>query len=123
MERWQRLCPLAEIGEGQARGFDPLGQGRDSLFALRSAGRVRVYRNSCPHLDVPLPYRKDRYLSADGTRIVCYAHGAQFLPESGMCIYGPCLGEQLSALPWREVEGWLEVEVSRLPIHHIRTCD
>jgi nitrite reductase/ring-hydroxylating ferredoxin subunit len=40
------LCRLDELGEGQARGFDPGGIGRDTLFAVRAAG-VRVYRNSC----------------------------------------------------------------------------
>lgn len=31
----QPLCRLNELEEGQARGFDPLAQGRDSVFALR----------------------------------------------------------------------------------------
>lgn len=125
------LCLLDELVEGQARGFDPLHTGKDSLFALRHVGEVRVYRNSCPHLDVRLEYRKDRFLSADGSRIVCYAHGAQFLPDSGLCVYGPCLGERLSALQWRVDGGWLVLdagqlaveEVSRLTIHRIPTSD
>ena len=129
------LCPLDDLQEGQALGFDPLQRGRDSVFALIHQGQPRIYRNSCPHLDVRLEYRKDRFLSADGQLIVCYAHGAQFLPESGECVYGPCLGQQLEALPWRVEEGWLVLqmpvteanpppfEVSRLQIHHIPTRD
>lgn len=109
-----RLCRVDELVEGQARGFDPLQRGRDSVFALRHQGVVRVYLNRCPHLAVPLPYRKDRYLSADGQRIVCYAHGAQFLPDTGECIYGPCLGETLTALAWREEGGWLLLPVAPL---------
>jgi len=110
------LCRLDELVEGQARGFDPLHAGKDSLFALRHGGEVRVYRNSCPHLDVRLEYRKDRFLSADGSRIVCYAHGAQFLPESGLCVYGPCLGEHLSALRWHLDAGWLVLEAGQLAL-------
>lgn len=129
------LCLLDELVEGQARGFDPLQGGKDTVFALLHQGQVRVYRNSCPHLDVRLEYRKDRFLSADGQLIVCYAHGAQFLPSTGECIYGPCLGEVLQALPWRLEEGWLVLEmaglsalheqgdVSRLAIHRIPTRD
>ncbi|KQN48705.1 (2Fe-2S)-binding protein [Pseudomonas sp. Leaf48] len=129
------LCRVDELVEGQARGFDPLQRGRDSVFALVHEGQVRIYRNSCPHLDVRLEYRKDRFLSADGQLIVCYAHGAQFLPSTGKCIYGPCLGQELEALPWRMEEGWLvlqipeigsappQVEVSRLAIHRIPTRD
>ncbi|MBH3384615.1 MULTISPECIES: Rieske (2Fe-2S) protein [Pseudomonas] len=104
------LCRLDELVEGQSRGFDPLQRGKDSLFALRHAGVFYLYRNSCPHLDVPLHYRKDRFLSADGSRVICYAHGAQFEPDTGLCVFGPCLGERLVAVPWRERGGWLTVD-------------
>lgn len=104
------LCNLDDLAEGSARGFDPLQQGKDSVFALRSEGAVRLYRNNCPHQDVPMEYRKDRFLSADGTRVICYAHGAQFLPDTGLCVHGPCLGERLAAVPWVEKGGWLMVD-------------
>jgi len=104
------LCRMDELVEGQARGFDPLQRGRDSVFALVHEGQVRIYRNSCPHLDVRLEYRKDRFLSADGQLIVCYAHGAQFLPSTGECVYGPCLGQKLDALPWHQEAGWVLLE-------------
>jgi nitrite reductase/ring-hydroxylating ferredoxin subunit len=129
------LCRIDDLKEGQARGFDPLQRGKDSVFALVHEGQVRVYRNSCPHLDVRLEYRKDRFLSADGQMIVCYAHGAQFLPGTGECVYGPCLGLRLDTLSWRLEEGWVvlempgtaalsgSVEGSRLAIHRIPTRD
>ena len=106
------MCRTEELAEGQALGFDPLQQGKDSVFALRHRTQVRVYRNSCPHLNVRMEYRKDRFLSADRQLIVCYAHGAQFMPTTGKCIYGPCLGEYLQALPWREEGGWLLLEAA-----------
>ncbi len=108
------LLRLEELAEGCSRGLDPRQSGKDCLFALRSGGNVHLYRNSCPHLDVPLQYRKDRYLSADGSRIICYAHGAQFLPDNGLCVHGPCLGERLEAVPWIEQDGWMMVEVTLL---------
>lgn len=108
------LCRLDELVEGQARGFDPLGTGRDSVFALRHDDEVRVYRNSCPHLAVRLEYRKDRFLSVDGRQIVCYAHGARFLPDNGLCVYGPCLGASLSALQWHAEADWLVLEAGQL---------
>lgn len=126
-----RLCSLAELQEGQARGFDPLRIGKDTIFAVRYQGQVRVYRNSCPHLDVPMHYRKDRFLSVDGQLIVCYVHGAQFRPDTGECIYGPCQGEALVALNCVEGEGWLWLpvaqlsarEVSHLSMARIWSCD
>lgn len=110
------LCRVDEIIEGQARGFDPDQCGKDSVFALKHRGEVSVFRNSCPHLDVRMEYRKDRFLSADGQMIVCYAHGARFLPVTGECVYGPCLGQFLEALAWHEEGGLLVLDSVQLKI-------
>jgi nitrite reductase/ring-hydroxylating ferredoxin subunit/catechol 2,3-dioxygenase-like lactoylglutathione lyase family enzyme len=107
LEPWRvlDLCRLDELGEGQARGFDPGGIGRDTLFAVRAAG-VRVYRNSCPHLDVRRSTARTASSPPMASASRCYAHGAEFLPDSGLCVYGPCLGESLSALEHRIEDGW-----------------
>ncbi|AJQ95693.1 ferredoxin subunit of nitrite reductase and ring-hydroxylating dioxygenase [Gynuella sunshinyii YC6258] len=42
-----------------------------------------------------MAWRRDGYMSSDGTVIVCHVHGARFEPHSGLCIYGPCRGKQL----------------------------
>ena len=97
------LCHLQDLPPGRSRGFDPLGTGRDSVFAVRlaNAGQsLHVYRNACPHVDgSPLAWRKDEYLNADRSRIICSGHGAQFEPDSGRCVLGPCLGENLLSVP------------------------
>jgi nitrite reductase/ring-hydroxylating ferredoxin subunit len=89
------LCEQATLLEGCARGFDPHGDGRDSVLVLRWQGELRAWLNSCPHLEVPMQYRKDRFMSADRQHIVCFAHGALFMPDSGLCVLGPCLGQSL----------------------------
>ncbi|KAB0622279.1 Rieske (2Fe-2S) protein [Castellaniella defragrans] len=99
---WIRLCPAGEVSEGLARGFDPLGEDRDTVFVVRQAGALHAWRNSCPHIPgAPMAWRKDAYMSGDGTRIVCSAHGARFLPGSGLCVQGPCRGESLTPVPLR----------------------
>ena len=91
------LCRLDELPDGQSRGFDPTGTGRDTLFIVRQGERLHAWRNACPHVDgAPMAWRKDAYLSGDRRRIVCYAHGAQFDIASGECLLGPCLGQRLS---------------------------
>jgi nitrite reductase/ring-hydroxylating ferredoxin subunit len=88
---------LDDLPEGAARGFDPAGEGRDAFFVVKRGGRLHAWRNACPHQDgAPMAWRKDAYLSADGTRIVCSAHGAQFDIASGVCLRGPCLGQALT---------------------------
>jgi nitrite reductase/ring-hydroxylating ferredoxin subunit len=99
------LCLLAEIPDGAARGFDPDGEGEDTVFAVRRGDQVHVYRNSCPHNLRPLEYMRHRFLSADGSEIVCYAHGAHFRIEDGVCVYGPCQGQALEALAVRVEQG------------------
>jgi nitrite reductase/ring-hydroxylating ferredoxin subunit len=92
------LCHQGLLAEGQARGFDPWGEGRDTVLALKWQGQVRVWLNRCPHVPVSMQYRKDRFMSGDGRHIVCFAHGALFDPGSGACLAGPCVGQSLCGL-------------------------
>lgn len=94
------LCHLDELAEPGSRGFDPDRSGRDTLFVVRAQGRVRGWRNACPHIDgAPMAWRKDAYLNAAADRIVCFAHGAQFDLATGVCLSGPCLGQHLTPVP------------------------
>ena len=89
------LCRLDEIPDRTAKGFDPFTEGRDAVFVLRWGDRLKAYRNRCPHQGASLPWRKNAYLNADRTRIVCHAHGAQFDIDTGECVLGPALGRSL----------------------------
>jgi nitrite reductase/ring-hydroxylating ferredoxin subunit len=96
VERLARLCRASDLPEGRSRGFDPTATGRDTLFVVRRNG-VHAWRNACPHwADTPMAWRKDAYLNADATRIVCAAHGAQFEIATGLCTLGPCVGQSLT---------------------------
>jgi nitrite reductase/ring-hydroxylating ferredoxin subunit len=90
------LCRLDELPDGDSRGFDPLHEGQDSVLLVRRGEVVHAWRDACPHHGgTPMAWRKDAYLNADRTRIVCAAHGAQFDIETGVCTLGPCLGQGL----------------------------
>ena len=89
------LCAASDLAEGSARGFDPAGAGHDQMFVVRRNG-LHAWRNACPHwANTSMAWRKDAFLNADGSRIVCAAHGAQFDIETGVCTLGPCLGQSL----------------------------
>lgn len=92
--RWP-LCRDHELAEGQVRGFDPEGEGQDTLFVLRHEGRLHAWANACPHMGVPMAWRRHAYLNANGTHVQCHAHGALFDKASGLCVQGPCLGQSL----------------------------
>jgi len=91
----RRLGLLQDIPDGAARAFEPREEGEDPLFVVRRGHELYAYRDRCPHEGARLPWRRDAYLNHDGTRIVCYAHGAEFDIASGRCLLGPCLGQSL----------------------------
>ncbi len=100
------LANIDEIADGDSRGFDPGGSGRDTMFVVRRGNALHAYRNACPHVDgAPLPWRKDAYLSADRSHIVCYAHGAKFDITSGICVLGPCEGQALTRVAIHNLPG------------------
>jgi nitrite reductase/ring-hydroxylating ferredoxin subunit len=98
------LCRIEDIPDGGARGFALPGK-RRGVFAIRRGQQAYVYLNWCPHAGAELEYAKDRFLSADGERIVCFAHGAHFAVETGACVAGPCAGQRLRRLPTRIIDG------------------
>jgi nitrite reductase/ring-hydroxylating ferredoxin subunit len=94
------LCRIGDLPDGGARGFDPGGVGRDTVFVVRRGEVLYGWLDRCPHEgDTPLPYRRHAYLDAKGTRIVCFAHGAQFDIATGECLIGPCVGQALTPVP------------------------
>ena len=100
------LCPLTDIADGASKGFDALG-----IFVVRQGLTLHGYRDACPHYgDTKLAWRRDEYLDADDSHIVCAGHGALFDIASGACVQGACLGQSLTAVPLRIVDGqvWME---------------
>ena len=94
-----RLCRLDEIPDGDSRGFDPWGEGRDTMLVVRQGKALHAWRDACPHISgVPMAWRKNAYLNADRDHIVCSAHGALFDIATGVCTLGPCLGQALEPI-------------------------
>jgi nitrite reductase/ring-hydroxylating ferredoxin subunit len=54
--------------------------------------------NRCPHAGHPLNLLPGRFLSPDGTLILCSSHGALFEKSTGLCVAGPCAGRGLAPL-------------------------
>ncbi|MEC8579288.1 MAG: Rieske 2Fe-2S domain-containing protein [Pseudomonadota bacterium] len=102
------LCRVADLPEGQSVGFDPLDEGRDTMFVVRKGDTVHAWRNLCPHYDrARMAWKKDEFLNGDRSRIMCAAHGALFRIEDGVCEIGPCVGQSLTPVPVRLHDGAL----------------
>lgn len=105
------LCRLEDLADGRSRGFDPLREGRDTMFVVRRGERLFAWRNACPHHDrARMAWKKDEFLNGDHSQIMCGAHGALFEIETGECTLGPCLGQHLTpvALVIRDGEVWID---------------
>jgi nitrite reductase/ring-hydroxylating ferredoxin subunit len=104
-----RLCRLDEIPDGAARGFrlrDPAGR-EVRIFAVRRGATAYAYLNRCPHRGTPLDWTPDHLLDAEGRHLVCATHGALFRVEDGVCLAGPCVGDQLVPVPLAQEDGAL----------------
>lgn len=101
-----RLCAERELPSLGARGFHA---GGIELLVARRGDAIFAYENRCPHRGTTLDWAPDRFMSADGELLQCATHGALFRIEDGLCVLGPCLGDQLRALPIARVDGevWL----------------
>lgn len=99
---------LSGLGAGEVRAVrltpTPDGMRREVLVLRDAEGVVRAYRNLCKHLPILLDAGSRKYLTPDGTELLCNTHGARYRREDGFCVHGPCEGASLDRVPF-VVEG------------------
>ena len=102
------ICRLDDIAESGVRGF-AIGTGDWPLrgFVVRVNNDVRGYVNRCPHAGHPLNLRPHRFLTPDGSLILCSSHGALFEKLTGFCVAGPCAGRSLPTVPLEIADGFV----------------
>ena len=71
------------------------------MFVVRQGSSVHAWRNHCPHYDdrARMAWKKDEFMDPSGAHIMCFAHGALFEIDTGICTLGPCLGQKLTPVP------------------------
>jgi nitrite reductase/ring-hydroxylating ferredoxin subunit len=109
-EAWRSYASTPAIGAAVMRGADldaptPVMVGDFPLIVLRTGGGLRAYVNACPHQFLPLDHHGNAIVSADGSRLMCTVHGAQFTAEDGAGVAGPGLGCALEPVPVHEDAG------------------
>jgi nitrite reductase/ring-hydroxylating ferredoxin subunit len=85
------ICPAGQITSVHALRVTT-DRGSFPLIVLRDGGQVRAFVNACPHQYLPLDYRGTTLLSADGTKLLCTAHGASFDKTTGEVVQGADCG-------------------------------
>ncbi len=101
------VCQVADIPNRRARAFslirlepgaaegDPPVETPFHILILRWDRKIYGYVNRCPHHGVNLDWERNQFFDAGGTRLICGKHGALFDIETGVCVEGPCRGQQL----------------------------
>lgn len=100
---------------GSTSGLDEGGKGlrfdvtnakgeKIPAFVVHFDGQYFAYLNRCGHIAVQLDYMSGEFFSDDGQTLVCATHGAEYAPDSGACLGGPCYGVGLEPIAI-EVEG------------------
>jgi nitrite reductase/ring-hydroxylating ferredoxin subunit len=106
------ICSSLDLTEGGkgVRFTVPLRGEECPAFAIRYDGVVRAYLNRCQHVPVELDWMEGEFFDHSGLYLVCATHGATYMPESGVCIAGPCKGRRLVSVAVEEAAGqvWLQ---------------
>lgn len=100
------ICHINDLPEQSCKGFT---LGAESYFLVKKDQQIYAYRNRCPHLGIELNWQEDTFLDLDGVLIQCSTHGALFLIDSGECVSGPCLGQQLEPLAVQIIDQYITV--------------
>ena len=75
-------------------------------FAIRYKGTVYAYLNRCAHIPMEMDWSQGRFFDLERKYLICATHDANYLPDTGVCISGPCpKGSGLVALNILEREG------------------
>jgi len=112
---------------GLAAGLEESGKGlrfdvkkSDGLvlpaFVVRYDYQYFAYLNRCGHIAVQLDYVPGEFFSDNGDTLICATHGAEYAPDTGACLGGPCFGVGLEPLSIVENDGELFLQSNELEV-------
>lgn len=107
------ICRIADLETQGARAFT-IGRGDWPLRGLvvHAGTQVCGYVNRCPHAGHPLDLMPGRFLTADGSLLLCSSHGALFEKSTGYCVAGPCAGRTLTSVALKIESGYVMLDDS-----------
>lgn len=99
------ICNKKEIRDRMGKSFPVMRMWTDGklrpwdIFVCRFGKEYHAYVNECPHQHTRLDWEKNNFYEPNYLKVLmCGKHGAQFDPETGVCISGPCEGARLEKI-------------------------
>jgi nitrite reductase/ring-hydroxylating ferredoxin subunit len=107
------LLATKDLPPGKAYGFEIDIQPVIEGFLINRHGQIHAYQNACPHTGVTLNWAPHQFMDVSEQFIQCGLHGALFVPESGLCVRGPCLGQSLKRLSIRIIDEQIYLDTTQ----------
>lgn len=107
----RRICASVELldsAHGVRFALPHLGP-RVTGFAVRYQGTVYAFVNQCAHVPVELDWNEGDFFDLSKHYLICATHGAQYQPQTGYCVLGPCKGKRLTPIKVLEQEGEVHI--------------
>ncbi|MBI2871209.1 MAG: Rieske (2Fe-2S) protein [Candidatus Omnitrophica bacterium] len=115
-EELEFICKADEVKERASVKF-AFRQGELEIegFLIRMDGKFYAYVNECAHLPMSMDWGDNDFFTQDGGRLMCKTHGAVYVPETGLCVDGPCPGRSLVPIPIEVKDGSIWRIKRRIP--------
>lgn len=95
-----------ELSHGMTKKFLLRCEGRTvEGLVLNYEGQLFAYLNRCCHISLSMDWVDNQFFTEDRRYLICANHGATYEPTTGECIWGPCFGASLQALPLQVSRG------------------
>ena len=95
----QKICDFKDLAELSSKEFIVKNDAvNKDAFLIFYMGQCYAFENSCPHTGVNLNWQEEQFFSFDGRFLQCSLHGALFEPTTGVCVRGPCQGQDLKRI-------------------------
>jgi nitrite reductase/ring-hydroxylating ferredoxin subunit len=108
---------VLERGHGVRFALPELGE-RIMGFVVRYNGKPYAYVNQCAHIPIELDWVPGDFFDLSKNYILCAMHGAQYVPETGVCVIGPCQERKLQMIETIERNNRILINVKSLK--HVR---
>jgi nitrite reductase/ring-hydroxylating ferredoxin subunit len=82
-------------------------------FVVRFNGKPYAYINQCAHVPIELDWQEGAFFNVTEDYLICSTHGAQYEPDTGHCVIGPCKGRALKPLPVSEQDGFVVINLKQ----------
>ncbi len=113
LDKLKVIGPVEGLEEGgKGLRFDVVNKDGEKIpaFVVHYDYQYFAYLNRCGHIAVQLDYMPGEFFSDDGQSLICATHGAEYAPDTGACLGGPCFGVGLEPLPIHVEDGQLVLQ-------------